>query len=68
MLYDVQMPRNISAAVLPNHIDNPCIQKIRNDLGTLQNLLYDMAGGEENFLEKNLLAPYETIAEKLTAP
>ena len=36
--------------------------------GTLQNLLYDMAGGEENFLEKNLLAPYEIIAEKLSAP
>ena len=30
-------------------------------------LLYDMAGGE-NFLEKNLLAPYEIIVGKLTAP
>ena len=36
--------------------------------GALQNLLYDMASGEEKFLEKNLLAPYEIIAEKLTAP
>ena len=34
------------------------------------NLLYDVAGGEGNVLEKNLLAPapYEIIAEKLTAP
>ena len=38
------------------------------NLRTLQNLSYDMAGGEDNFLEKNLLAPYEIIAEKLTAP
>ena len=37
-------------------------------LGTVQNLLYDMAGGDENLLEKNLLAPYEIIAAKLTAP
>ena len=36
-------------------------------LGTVQNLLYDMAGGEENFLEKNLLAPYKIIVERLTA-
>ena len=41
-----------------------------NDLSLerVQNLLYDMAGGEENFFGKNLLTPYEIIAEKLTAP
>ena len=39
-----------------------------NSLGTLQNCSYDMASGEENFLETNLLAPCEVIAEKLTAP
>ena len=38
------------------------------DLGTVQNLSYDMAGGDEISLEKNLLAPYEIIAEKLTVP
>ena len=37
-------------------------------LGTVQRLSYDMAGGEETILEKNLLAPYEIIAEKLIAP
>ena len=39
-----------------------------NFLGTVQNLLYDMASGEGNILEKNLLALHEIIAEKLTAP
>ena len=30
-------------------------------------LSYEMAGGEESFLDKNLLTPYEIIAEKLSA-
>ena len=34
----------------------------------MKNLLYDMTGREENFLERNLLAPYEIIAEKPTVP
>ena len=44
------------------------LQKSLEHFGTVQNLLFDMAGGDEKFLEKNLLAPYEIIAEKLTAP
>ena len=39
----------------------------RNDLGTAQNLLYHLAGGEEKLLQKNLLAPYEIIAKNTTA-
>ena len=40
----------------------------RRQLETAQYSLYYMAGGEENFLKNNLLAPYEITAEKLTAP
>lgn len=36
-------------------------------LGSVRNLLNDMASGEENFLQKSLLAPYVIIAKKLTA-
>ena len=32
-------------------------------LGKMQNLLYDMAGGEEKFLQKSLLKPYKIIAK-----
>ena len=33
------------------------------DSGAVQNSLFDMAGGEEKFLNKNLLAPYAIIAK-----
>ena len=33
-------------------------------LETVQHLLYDMAGEGENFLAKNVLAPYDIVAEK----
>ena len=36
-------------------------------LGTAQNLLYYMAGGEEKLLQKKLLAPFEIIARNTTA-
>ena len=36
-------------------------------LGIAQNSLCYMAGGEEKLLQKNLLAPYEIIAENTTA-
>ena len=35
-------------------------------LGTPQDLLYYMAGGEEKLLRQNLLAPYELIAKNAT--
>ena len=37
------------------------------EFGTAQNSLYYMAGGEEKFFQKNLLAPYEIIVENTTA-
>ena len=36
--------------------------------GTEQNLSYRIAGGNETFLQRNLLAPYEIIAQKIHSP
>ncbi len=36
--------------------------------GTVQTLINVMAGGEEHFLLKDLLAPYEIVAKKPTSP
>ena len=34
----------------------------------VENLLYNMAGEDEKFLNKNLLAPHKVIAKQPTAP
>ena len=39
-----------------------------SDVGTDQNLSYDIAGGKGKFMQRNLLAPDEIIAKKTHYP
>ena len=42
-------------------------EEISEALGTLQNLLYDMAGGDEKFLQKDLFACMQLLQKNQTA-